>query len=59
MALFHITIEKVIVQPDNDQDIKKILFQILKKLDNPEDEKVRAEIMAKLEKLIADVKSTI
>lgn len=59
MALFHITIEKVIVQPDNDHDIKKLLFQILKKLDNNDDEKVKAEIMAKLEKSIADIKSTI
>lgn len=58
MALFHITIEKVVVQPDNDQDIKRLLHLILKKLDD-KDEAERAEIMAKLEKAIADIKSTI
>lgn len=59
MALFHITIEKVIVQ-DDDREIKKKLNQILCLLaGSQEDEELKTEIMAKLEKAIADIKSTI
>lgn len=59
MALFHITIEKVIVQ-DDDRDIKRILNMILKKLEcTEEDERLKQEIMAKLNKAIADIKSTV
>lgn len=60
MALFHITIEKVIVEKDDDRQIKRLLLKILEKLEsNQEDEQLKAEIMRKLNVIIDDVKSTI
>lgn len=59
MALFHITIEKVFVR-NNDEEVIKLLKEIkdkLKKCDD--DEKIRQEIMDKLNAAIADIKSTI
>ncbi len=63
MALFNITIEKVVVK-DNDE-VKKLLCAINEKLDiiigagSPGDEQTKKEIMDKLNKTIDDVKSTI
>jgi hypothetical protein len=62
MALFHITIEKVIVK-DN-EEANRLLCAINKKLDlliasSPEDEKTKQEIMDMLNSALADIKSTV
>lgn len=57
MALFHITIEKVVVK-SNDELLEAILCK-LNELPCNDDEKLKQEIMNKLNKLIVDVKSTV
>jgi hypothetical protein len=61
MALFHITIEKVIVRND-DSEVKELLQAINKKLDgvleDPSGEQ-KQKLFDKLVKIIADVKSTV
>lgn len=55
MALINIRIEKVIVEQD--PEIKELLKRIADKLS--EDDKLREKIMAKLNNIISDVKSTV
>lgn len=62
MALFHITIEKVVVR-DN-EETNRLLCAINKKLDlliggGPGDEKIKQEIMDGLNEIIADIKKTV
>jgi hypothetical protein len=61
MALFNITIEKVVVRDDG--EIKKLLETIIKKIDAITDgensEALRQEISDKLDKAIQDIKSTV
>lgn len=57
MALFHITIEKVVVKESS--EIKDLLEQILCLLKQSPDEEIKQEIADKLDKAIADIKSTI
>lgn len=66
MALFNITIEKVVVK-DNDE-VKKLLCAINEKLDiiigagspgDDQDDQAKKEIMDKMNKTIDDIKSTI
>lgn len=56
MALFHITIEKVVVK--SDPEIIELLKEI-KCLVSNGDEGVKQEIMDKLNNAISDIKSTI
>lgn len=61
MALFHITIEKVVVKEDD--DVKKLLCEINKKLDrllgDTDDDEIKQQMMDKLNSAIEDIKSTI
>lgn len=54
MALFHITIEKVIVKHDD-----VLLKEILEKLNELTNDNTKQEIIDKLDKAISDIKSTI
>lgn len=54
MALFHITIEKVIVKYDD-----VLLKEILDKLNELTNEGKKQEIIDKLNKAISDIQSTI
>lgn len=58
MALFNITIEKVIIQSDNTEELKK-LDTIIALLTEDADGKVKQEIMDKLNATIEDIKSTV
>jgi hypothetical protein len=58
MALFNITIEKVIIQSDNTEELKK-LDTIIALLTDDADGKVKQEIMDKLNSAIEDIKSTV
>lgn len=58
MALFHITIEKVIVK-EGDDEIKKLLQEIKCLITDKEDEATKQQIMDKLDKAISDIKQTV
>jgi hypothetical protein len=72
MALINIRIEKVVVEQDpevkamlkridealtNDERFKRTLLELIKEL--KDDDKLRGEIIAKLNNIISDIKSTI
>lgn len=57
MALFHITIEKVVVKND-DELLKQILSKIDQLLEDPNGNK-KQEILDKLNKAVEDIKQTV
>lgn len=57
MALFNITIEKVIVKQD-DELLKQILSKIDQLLEDPNGNK-KQEILDKLNKAVEDIKQTV
>lgn len=60
MALFNITIEKVVVK-DNSEELKLLreIKCLLEKNNGNEDEAIRQQIMDKLNKVLADIKTTV
>lgn len=57
MALFHITIEKVIVKGDNDEVIK--LLKEIKCLLTNKDDVIPQTVIDKVDAIIEDIKTTI